>query len=587
MRRLIPVVAMVAALFAAHAVAGGAEEEVHRCHGRQATIVGTSGDDVLHGTPGRDVIWGGPGNDTIYGSLGNDLICGGGGDDVIHGGRGNDEVFGGAGTDRVFGDLGDDKVTGGAGDYDDVSGGLGIDTVNGGPGDYDLVHGDYGYDRMSGGPGSHDIASFATAVAGGKGTGIWASLRGHVARGDGHDKLYEFEDLEGSAFRDTLIGNGGPNAIAGGPGDDQLIGGGGHDTLDGGQGTDGCGGAKGRTISRGKEAPPQGTAYVQVDEAPNGGGGVQVVGGAGHEDLEVSFEEASEMLLVKAAARLAAGPGCLHATRPGPEHPIRLPSQVECPLDGPARWLMADLGPGDDRLVVEGSLVAVGFIRIAGGIGDDTIRGGPEDDLLQAGPGADRLYGGAGADGLVGDLPGPTFLYGGTGGDLLAAGGGCAGGALVGGPGRDDASFAETQAHPGRLIASFPRHSAWIPDVPGCHPVHLSATDEDMEGSFGPDTLIGNGRPNAMLGQPGKDIFMGNGGDDVIDARDGVKDDSIQCGRGHPRVPAVPKTKHHKRIPPIPATGRPEGRALLDPIDPAPLQCAKEVHGRPVPGLHG
>jgi Ca2+-binding RTX toxin-like protein len=576
---LLGVVALCLLATQALAATSGGAGEPHRCDGRQATIVGTAEGDVLFGTPGRDVIWGGPGDDTIFGSLGNDLICGGAGDDVIHGGRGNDQVFGGRGADRVFGDLGDDKVTGGAGAYDDVAGGLGIDTVNGGPGDYDLVHGDYGYDRMSGGPGNHDIASFATAVAGGKGTGIWASLRGHVARGDGHDKLYEFEDLEGSAFRDTLIGNGGPNAIDGGPGNDTLIGGGGHDTLDGGQGTDGCGGAQGRTISCGPEAAPKGSAYVQVDEAPNGGGGVQIVGGAGRDDLTVSFEGSTETLFVDARAALAAGPGCLH--------PLGAPKRVSCPLDGPARWLTVDLGPGDDRFVVKGSLVAVGSVRVNGGEGDDMIRGGPEDDLLEAGPGADRLYGGPGADGLVGGLPGPTFLYGGPAGDLLAAGGGCAGGALVGGGGRDDASFAETQAHPGRLIVSFPAHAAWIDAIPGCHRVHLSPTDEDMEGSFGPDTLIGNGRANAMLGQPGKDIFIGNGGDDVIDARDGIKDDSIQCGRGHPRVPAVPATKQRKRVPPIPATGRPEGRALLDAIDPPPLQCAAVVHGTPVPGLHG
>ncbi len=572
-------------LLAAHAVAAGsAVEEGHRCHGRRATIVGTAGPDVLRGTPGRDVIWGGPGDDQIFASLGNDLVCGGAGDDVIHGGRGNDEIYGGRGADRVFGDLGDDKVSGGAGDYDDVSGGLGIDTVNGGPGDYDLVHGDYGYDRMSGGPGKHDIASFATAVAGGKGTGIWASLRKHVARGDGHDRLYEFEDLEGSAFRDTLIGDGSPNVIKGGPGDDHLVGGGGADTLEGGQGSDGCQGAKGRTVSCGKEAPPQGSAYVQVDEAPNGGGGVQIVGGAGPDHFTVSFTEATETLTVTAKARLAAGPGCIHPLDVAPSF---APRRVECPLDGPARWLMADLGPGNDSFVAKGSLVAVGFVRVAGGFGDDTIRGGPEDDLLQAGPGSDRLYGGAGADGLVGGTPGPTYLYGGAGGDLLAAGGGCAGGALVGGSGRDDASFAETGYHPGRLIVSFPAHAAWIDAIPNCHRVHLSPTDEDMEGSFGPDILIGNGRPNAMLGQPGKDIFIGNGGEDVIDARDGVKDISIQCAKGHERVPAVPKTKHHKRVPPIPATGTPEGRALLDSIDPPPFNCAHEVHGHPVPGLHG
>jgi Ca2+-binding RTX toxin-like protein len=108
-----------------------------------------------------------------------------------------------------------------------------------------------------------------------------------------------------------------------------------------------------------------------------------------------------------------------------------------------------------------------------------------------------------------------------------------------------------------------------------------------MEGSFGPDILIGNAKANAMLGQPGRDTFIGNGGDDVIDARDGVKDDSIQCGRGHPAVPAKPATKNHKRVPGKPATGRPEGRALLDSIDPPPLQCAAVVQGHPVPGLHG
>ncbi|HEY2054454.1 MAG TPA: calcium-binding protein [Solirubrobacterales bacterium] len=572
------------ALVAAHAIAavGPPAEEVHRCHGRQATIVGTAGDDVLQGTPGRDVIWGGPGNDTIYGKLGNDLICGGGGDDVIHGGRGNDEVFGGEGTDRVFGDLGDDKVVGGPGSYDDVSGGLGIDTVSGGPGDYDLVHGDYGYDRMSGGPGKHDIASFATAVSLNGTSGVWASLPKHAARGDGHDELFEFEDLEGSAFRDTLIGNGGPNEIKGGPGNDTLIGGGGHDALDGGEGTDGCRGAPGRTTSCGPEKKLPGSAYVQVDEAPGGGGGVQIVGGRGRDDITVAYEGATDTLDVDAAAGLAAGPGCEHRAG-GPN----APREVICPLDGPARWLMADMGPGNDHFTVKGSLVSVGFVRVNGGDGDDVLRGGPEDDLLQSGPGADKLYGGAGADGLVGGTPGPTFLYGGPDGDLLAAGGGCAGGALVGGGGRDDASFAETGYHPGRLIVDFPKHSAWITAIPGCHHVHISPTDEDMEGSFGPDILIGNGRANAMLGQPGKDIFIGNGGDDVIDARDGDADVSIQCGRGHPRVPGKPKTKNHPAVPPIPATGRPEGRALLDTIDPAPINCAVTKHGTPVPGLHG
>jgi len=558
------------------AAAPAEEEEPPRCHGRRATIVGTPGDDVLRGTPERDVIWGGPGNDEISGSLGNDLICGGGGDDLIHGGRGNDELYGGAGTDRVIGDLGDDKASGGAGDDDEVAGSLGIDTLNGGPGNFDLVHGDYGYDRMDGGPGSDDIASFATAVAGGKGSGVWASLAAHKARGDGHDRLFRFEDIEGSAFRDTLIGTKGNNRINGGPGDDTLRGGGGTDELLGGQGSDACFGATG--TSCGREAPPKASAYVQLDRTKGGGGGLQIVGGGGPDDFTVAFDEATQTFGISAAKGIAIGPGC---TRLGND-----PKQVTCAAGGPARWLTADLGPGNDVFRAEGSLAGAQNVRVAGGFGDDVIKAGPEDDLLQSGPGADKLYGGDGSDGLIGGLPGPTFLYGEGDGDLLAAGGGCAGGALVGGEGRDDASFAETQAHPGLLYISFLAHKAWIDTLlkeGRCHPVRLDPSDEDMEGSFDNDVLIGDSGPNAMLGQPGQDQFFGEGGEDVIDARDGVRDFSIQCGTGFYTQPPKPK----KGPAPAPVLhGTPAGRALTDSFDPAPLLCSDVVVGTPVAGLN-
>ncbi len=567
MRKLLLPLTLAFLLASSLAVAAASEEDVPRCHGRQATIVGTEGDDVLHGTPERDVIWGGGGDDEIFGSLGNDLICGGPGSDLIHGGRGNDVVDGGPGNyDRVYGDLGDDKVMGGPGNHDQVSGGLGIDTLNGGPGNYDLVDGDYGYDRMDGGPGHGDIASFATDVSAPKNGGVWASLAKHRAYGDGHDRLFRFEDLEGSPFDDTLIGDGKDNVIDGGAGNDTIQGGGGHDTLAGGPGTDRCLGAKGHTSSCGREKKLNASAYVELDK-PIGfgageGAGLNLVGGGGPDHFVVSFDEASSTFGVTAQKGIAVGPGCAHVS----------PVQASCAVDGPARWFVADLGPGSDSLSVEGSLGGAQFVRLAGGPGDDTIHGGPEDDLIEGGSGADRLYGEGGADGIVGSRPGPTYIYGGPGGDLLAAGGGCAGGALVGGPGRDDASFAETPAHPGILHVSFAVHAAWIDAIPGCHKVHLSPTDEDMEGSFDNDVLVGDGGPNAMLGQPGQDRFYGGGGEDTIDARDGVRDLSIQCGRGYVANSGA-------------VHGKPEGRALTDPFDPAPVLCEAEKHGHPVPGL--
>jgi Ca2+-binding RTX toxin-like protein len=557
------------------------EEEPPRCHGRQAEIVGTSGDDVLHGTPERDVIWGGPGDDELRSSLGNDLVCGGAGDDLIHGGRGNDEVDGGPGTDRVIGDLGDDKVMGGPGNADEAAGSLGIDTVNGGPGEFDLVHGDYGYDRMDGGPGSTDIASFATKVAGGKGAGVWVSLQAHKARGDGHDRLFRLEDLEGSAFRDTLIGSAGDNRINGGPGDDALRGGGGIDELVGGQGSDTCEGAKGRTASCGKEAPPKATAYVQLDRTKGGGGGLQIIGGGGDDHFTaITFDPPSATFGIAAKTGIATGPGCTRR--------VEDPNQAICTADGPARWVMADLGPGNDSLRVEGSLEQAANIRIAGGLGNDVIRAGPEDDLLESGPGADKLYGGDGADGLVGGLPGPTFLYGEGDGDLIAAGGGCAGGAIVGGEGRDDASFAETQAHPGLLYISFPANKAWIDvllEKGRCKPVRLDDSNEDMEGSFDNDILIGDGDKNALLGQPGQDELYGNGGEDIVDARDGVRDFVIQCGRGTYVRP--PHNSKSKAPPPEPILrGTPAGRALVDSFDTPAGLCTDVVVGTPVSGLN-
>lgn len=69
------------------------------CFGRQPTIFGTKGDDVIHGTDGRDVISALGGDDLIIAGKGKDLICGGRGDDMINGGQHFDKARGGRGVD--------------------------------------------------------------------------------------------------------------------------------------------------------------------------------------------------------------------------------------------------------------------------------------------------------------------------------------------------------------------------------------------------------------------------------------------------------------------------------------------------------
>ncbi len=152
------------------------------------------------------------------------------------------------------------------------------------------------------------------------------SLADHSARGDGHDRLFRFESIEGSAFDDILIGDRQANEIDGGPGDDTIVGGGGHDELNGGQGRDGCKGAKGRTTSCGKERRLKASAYVEVDRTRGGGGGMEMVGGGGNDEFTVAFDATADDLRVAAAKGIAVGPGC-----------TRAPAPTRSPAPSPAR----------------------------------------------------------------------------------------------------------------------------------------------------------------------------------------------------------------------------------------------------------
>ena len=78
------------------------------CAGREATIIGTPGRDVLVGTPRRDVISALAGDDVVQARGGADLLCGGAGNDQLTGGPGPDRLIGGAGRDVCSGGPGRD-----------------------------------------------------------------------------------------------------------------------------------------------------------------------------------------------------------------------------------------------------------------------------------------------------------------------------------------------------------------------------------------------------------------------------------------------------------------------------------------------
>ena len=247
-------------------------------------LTGEEGADTLLGGGGKDRLYGGAGADQLYGQDGNDLLTGGAGADLLNGGAGTDTasytqalagvtanlidssqntgeaqgdtyvsienltgtsfadtLFGNSANNQIDGRAGDDTLSGYRGN-DGVRGGLGNDTISGGDGidslygqdGNDVLDGGTGADRLNGGAGN-DTATYATATAAVIASLANAAINAGDAAGDTYTSV---ENLSGSAFSDTLIGNGTRNMLSGGQGNDKLTGGASGDTLTGGVGAD-------------------------------------------------------------------------------------------------------------------------------------------------------------------------------------------------------------------------------------------------------------------------------------------------------------------------------------------------------------
>ncbi|MDX2275201.1 MAG: calcium-binding protein [Hyphomonadaceae bacterium] len=254
------------------------------------TIHGGGGNDTISGDDflsfplqGNDILYGDAGDDIITGDLGNDVISGGSGVDNLSGGGGNDTIHGDAAADFLNGGTGSDVIDGGAGidrisftgsvavtvdltntgaqlvsTYDGLKTLTSIENVlTGGFNDTiigndvaNVLNGNTGDDTVSGGGGNDSIAIVegADVIDGGNGidtayvgfyifadnTGVMIDLSLTSAQdiGDGRGSLTltNVENLTGSDFGDTLIGNSGANVLDGGIGADQLTGRGGNDT---------------------------------------------------------------------------------------------------------------------------------------------------------------------------------------------------------------------------------------------------------------------------------------------------------------------------------------------------------------------
>ena len=265
-------------------------------------ITGSSFDDTLTGDGGANRIDGGAGNDLLIGGAGADTLSGGNGTDTVSyasagaavavtingtgtlgdasgdvlssienliGSDYNDTLTGDGLANVIDGGLGSNIINGAGGidtiSYASATGPMTVNILNGGTnatgggrsdqlsnieniigstfadnltgdGLDNVIEGGLGNDILNGGANgaSGDTVSYSTATS----SVVVSLAAGTATGGAGSDTLSNFENIIGSAFNDTLTGNGSANVLNGGAGDDTLIGGGGADQLIGGLGVD-------------------------------------------------------------------------------------------------------------------------------------------------------------------------------------------------------------------------------------------------------------------------------------------------------------------------------------------------------------
>jgi Ca2+-binding RTX toxin-like protein len=165
--------------------------------------------------------------------------------------------------------------------------------------------------------------------------------------------------------------------------------------------------------------------------------------------------------------------------------------------------ILVSLGPRADSVIYTGSVPTVQD----GGDGDDTLSGGDGADVLSGGPGNDVLNGRDGAD----------DVSGGTGDDVLdepATDGGS--NVLSGGPGNDRIDGSQPNM---RDRADFSDHVAGMTidlgkgTATGPNELDEVANVQDVRGTAGDDTLIGDPWPNQLYGLGGDDTCVAGPGD--------------------------------------------------------------------------
>ncbi|WP_040816873.1 Ig-like domain-containing protein, partial [Litoreibacter arenae] len=557
---------------------GGNGADVLIVRSGNAQVLGGAGNDQLFSGPaaGIEFMFGEEGDDTLYASMGDDLYDGGTGYDTLSteylisslsdryvnledgimrarfftdnsigigsnelvsieaylGGRGNDQVFGSSAANLLSGGGGNDELDGGAGD-DTLYGSSGDDILRGGDGD-DALYGSIpglstylGSDILFGGAGT-DTAYYSAAFS----TYSFSTFNGvlFVAHGDGNfDEIAD--DVELIAFADAtytwgelsaIMINDGPTAI-----DDTV------EILEG------------ETVTldpRLNDSDPNGDplSIVEVNGNATGPSSTSYTGPG----LDLAIR-----LTANGSLSFEADNFFGDDLAPAETYVLTVTYTVS---DGLGGFSSADITVtvvGNDEEVVgavdgtensdvintsyvdaDGDTVSSeadtifglgGDDTINSGGGDDTVYGGDGDDIIDGGDGDDQLHGGGGNDTLLG-LAGADFFDGGEGNDTVSYSYTAAdlfidlsaGGASTGAGAPIQESFASIE----NVIGSDGENTI-IGDFEDNILSGLDGSDR-LEGGAGADTLIGGLDADTLVGGTGADVYRfttGDAADRILD----------------------------------------------------------------------
>lgn len=510
-------------------------------------LTGGSGDNILDASAvtldaGGQVratfrLTGGEGDDVLRGGPGGDALYGGGGDDVLSGGRGSDLIDGGAGMDELVEERNADSLTlrpnelliveGGRTEAD-VLIGLEVFNLTGGAGSNQFIIpglpvGEINFD---GAGGMDSLLAEGGGVVTLTDAGIDFNGLGYVGMSG-----IEIVLLQGSDGDDVLDASGftGQALLVGGAGDDLLIGGAGNDWLLGGEGDDRFVFDVDQALGADRVWGGEGvdtldfsasTVAVTIDLSVTGVAQTVV---AGQLDLLLA-EEDIEVLLGGAGDDQLTGNGLNNRFDGGAGNDV-------IQGGGGSNTVVAEAD--DDMVLTNATLTLVNtgevdtisgiqFAELAGGLGDNKLdaSGFTGDTILSGGAGSDTLVGGSGRDTLIGGA-GNDVLIGGLGNDTYSFNLDTALGTdeiqelplPLGGV--DVLDFSETTAVGVKVDLSSTTLQVVAP-LRLALTLNSSTGIENVVGTSGADSIIGNARDNMFDAGAGADHLDGGGGMDTV-----------------------------------------------------------------------